>query len=275
MKILEANIPVGIGDLIYIKSQLDLAKDNFDQINITFDDWVLSTYREDKYQYIDFLNQFSKLLFNDPFYKLNKGIFKFKTQMDIYQEYNLPPVIPNLKNILPLDKKNDFNYKYIVINTKCRYLNIANYAEIYDEFWIIVKLIAKKYKIIVLGERVVEETKEYKIHGKDNVYSIYSDVLKNIPHDCLIDLTVPKLGITTPNLNKIRYDASIMRDAEFVINLGLGGSFCIASSVANLICYRFDNDLVADFLFGDYRAHNSSLITKNKKIFLEELKRHV
>lgn len=275
MNIFESNVAVGIGDLIYIKAQLDSVKKNFNQIKLTFDNWVIDTYRQDKIEYRKFLNDFGRLLFNDPIYLLNSGNYKFRNQIDIYNDYGIFPVIPDLKDVLPSGESLNIGEEYIVLNTKSRYFPLNVFHEIYSSFWSVIRDISQKYKIIILGEREVEENKEYKIHGKNNIYSIYFDIIKNIDNSKIIDMTVPALGVTTPKLEKIRQDSLIMKEAKFVINLGVGGSFCIASATSNLICYRVDGDLAADLIFENSKKFNKSLVTKDIEEFFLEIKKYL
>ena len=87
--------------------------------------------------------------------------------------------------------------------------------------------------------------------GKNDVYSIYDSIIANVPADRIIDLSVPALGISSPKLSNIQQDCLIMSQAKFVVTLGVGGSFCMATSVASTIGFRLDDDSIANVVFGN------------------------
>ena len=139
-------------------------------------------------------------------------------------------------------------------------------------FFETLKNVSKKYKIVVIGERAVEYNEEYTQHGSDQVYSIYNDIVTNIAKDRLVDLTVPSLGITTPNLENIRKDCSVFRDAKFTIMIGFGGAFCLSATTSNVICLNVtccDFSWSSDWLV-NYK-HPRMFATKDLNTFISEV----
>jgi hypothetical protein len=243
MNILEANICIGLGDIIHIKGQLEPFKHRFEQIKITFDQKIINDFRPDK-EYRCFLDEIGHLFFSSPPYKLNVGSFVRKGQNQICEEYGLPFIRPNLKNILCQGYLLQTDREYIVLTTKHRFFTQSYWRTVCGRFWQIINKLSERYKIVILGERQVEKSKEYRIFGEEVVYSIYNDIMANIPQNKIIDMTVPSLGITAPNLQRIRQDCLIMSEARAVVILGTGGAFCMATAVANLIGHRTDIDLL-------------------------------
>jgi len=119
---------------------------------------------------------------------------------------------------------------YICLHTKIRGFQ---YAGIKDQFLSTLRLVATRYKLVLIGEREVEMNEEYKIAG--GTYSIY-DSLKSL--DGAIDLTIPKLGITPPMISQVLQDCKYMNEAVANVVIGFGGSLslgcCTASKIINI-----------------------------------------
>jgi hypothetical protein len=251
MRILETNICIGLGDALYTRGMIDPFKDRFDQIKISFDKGVINTYKPKDNNYLHFLNDIGKLLFSESPFIFNAGQFKIRNIIDISRECNFPLVKPNLKNIMCKGALLNLEEPYLVITTKHRFFPRTEWNRIKDHFWYILTRLSKKYIIVILGEKEIEKSKENIGWGENNIYSIYYEVISRIPQNRYLDLTIPALGITAPNLKQIQQDCMIMSEAEFVILFGNGGHFCMATSVANSIGYNinYSNPLLTDPLF--------------------------
>lgn len=253
-----------------MKGQLDPFKHQFDQIKITFDQDILETCRDNDVKYKKFLDDIGKLFFSDPPYILNTGKYTRRGQFALCKDYNLPVVKPNLKNILCKGSLLNIEEEYIVITTKHRFFLRNYWNTISSKYWDTLNKLSKKYKLVILGEKVVEMSKEYAQHGSNITYSIYNEIIANLPKDRVIDLTVQALGITSPELEKIQQDCLIMSEARFVIILGTGGAFCMATSVANTIGHRTDIDPLYEG-----KTYEDSYITTSFNNFINKLEQHL
>lgn len=270
MSALKINIPLGIGDIIYIKAQLEAHKAKYSSIEICPAFHLIEHYRNNKQDYRHFVNAILKILFDEPPYKIvydKKYPFMELGSQGIWANYKLEPQRPRLAHRLckgiPLDIP-----KYYVMTTKIRELPRKIYEKIRPEIMPVLAAMSKRHPIVILGERQVGMNNEYQIHGSANIYSIYDDLIK-IPN--IIDKTIPELGLTTPDIVQFQQDCLIMSKAERIISLGVGGNFCMATAVGEVIGYRTDSYVVADKLYNN-RKYGDTVITKNYEQFLNLLK---
>ena len=272
MKTFSATIPIGLGDLIYVKAMLDPIKHEYESINLNFHRDIVSMFNKDP-SYNLFIDEIGALLFGEPPYKLSEEKYLYHRLDYIVTSHGITPHKPELANLLCSGASLDLEEPYLVLNTKVRSLSQSHLRERVLEFWDMLRALSKKYKIVILGEQVVEMSKEYQIYTSEHVYSLYPNIQENIPTDRLIDLTVPALGITSPNLQHIQQDCLIMNQAKFVINFGIGGGFCLATAVANTIGYRCDDDYVANIVFS--KDYPNAIITKDWAKFIQTLGQHL
>ena len=279
MKVIQSNIPLAFGDLINIKTFLDDVKNEHDQINLTFHqplfnigvntgtpDWAEKKKKWDKY-----LNDIGKLFFSEPPYTINLNQYPFLDAQDLVKKFRLKPRKPELSHLLCDGKSLDIG-EYIVITTKIREAPRNLLYPLFIELWGTLRQLSKKYKIVVLGERTVEMRKEYIGHS-NTIFGIYEQIIANIPSDCIIDLTVPALGETVSDLTQIRQDCLIMNEAELVVTLGVGGNFCMATAVSNMVGFRADNLWLADLVFT--QEYPDCIVTKDWSRFISELEKYL
>jgi hypothetical protein len=268
MKSFGASIPIGIGDLIYIKAMFEPIKHEFSEINLRFHRELITKYSRHS-SYNSFLDEFGKLLFGEKPYVLDNGQYPYCGLSEMVTDYRIVPHKPELAYLLCKGTPLEVGGPYIVINTKTRSLPQYHIEGMMPQFWKLLNQLSEKYKIVILGEKVVEMNTEYQIYTEQHIYSLYTHIYNNVPAERLIDLSVPSLGITTPNLQNIQQDCLIMSQAKFVINFGIGGGFCLATAVANTVGYRYDDDLVADRVFD--RIYPNAMITKDWAAFVQKL----
>lgn len=274
MRTLETNICIGLGDIICMKGQIEPFKNQFDKIYITYDQRTINEFRHNDQKYGKFLDDIGKLFFSEPPFILNERQFPCKGQLLVCKEYRLPVTKPNLKHILCKGYLLNTNEEYVVITTKMRSFPRRQWNKIKQGLWNLMHRLSHKYKIVILGEKVVENSKEYRSHGTDNVYSIYDELVRNLPHDRIIDLTVPALGIRAPSLEKIQQDCLIMSEAKLVVLLGIGGAFCMATAVANVVGYRLDDDGLGNELYNN-KIYNDAYITKDWDQFVHRMESYL
>lgn len=263
---IKAVIPIGIGDLLYVKAMLDAVKHQHDEINIRFCREIIDSYNLDP-EYNLFLDDLGNLLFSDHPYKINDitNTRPLSGLVDLCQENNIKPVKPQLKDLLCNGPGLNLDKDYIVVATKSRYLPRTHFDQLAPSLWTTLNSLSQKYTIVVLGERIVEMNKGYE-EFLNEIYSTYEDIKNNVN---VLDMTIPALGITSPKLNRLQQDCQIMKEAKFVVTLGVGGSFCMATSVANVIGYRCDNDPIANAVFD--RDYSDAIVTKDWNRFISIL----
>jgi hypothetical protein len=281
MPTISSNIPTSLGDIITIKAHLDAVKHNYQQINLTFHTalWPGALHTEspqwghNKILWNKYLNDIGQLFFSQPPYKVNVGQFPFRITEHLIRDFNLPPVKPDLGHLLCKGTPLSLDKEYIVITTKVRDIIKRNFLPQSIQLWEMLKKLSHKYKIVILGERIVEMRKEYD-PLKDRIFGIYEQIITNIASENILDLTVPALGETVSDLSKIQQDCLIMKNAKFVITLGNGGNFCLSSAVSNMtVSYRIDSLWLTDRIFN--KEYSNIITTKDWKYFIKTLEKYL
>lgn len=275
MRRFSASIPIGIGDLIYIKAMFDPIKHDFSHINLNMSTFLLDDYKKESSNH-KFVHDLSSLLFSESPYTINAEPAAYHPIEQICINYGIAPQKPELAHILCKGTSLNLEEPYIVINTKVRYMLQSALDTKIREFWALLNELSTKYKIVILGEREIEINPEYQVHNSNGVYifSLYTHILNNLTnHNRLLDLSIPALGITSPNLQHLQQDCLIMKEAKFVIQFGVGGSFCLSTAVANTVGYRTDNEYIGDQVFG--KTYPNATIVKDWGQFLHTLKEYL
>ena len=189
----------------------------------------------------------------------------------LIRELKITPVKPNLDNLLCVGEPLALNEEYIIVTTKARCFSRSKFYPLSVHLWRTLKTLSEKYRIVIMGEREVEKSKEYTIAiNRDNVFSIYDQIIANVPSERIVDLSVPALGISTPDLLKIKQDCLIMKNAKAIITLGIGGNLWLSAAVSNMtIGYRDDADWVTDIVTNP--NFPSMFLTKNFPEFINKL----
>src|ERR1700722_341314 len=214
-------IAAGIGDSLVVRIFFDAVKHEYDQIIISHSKSIVNQWRNGDPNYFRFLYDWGTLLFSEnPFVYSDHAryIDVAKTLMGL----GTKPKTPNLHHLLCKGNSLNLGEEYIVLTTKIRCFNKKLFYPLSIKLWGTLKKLSQKYKVVVIGEREVEKSKEYQLNTSD-IFGIYEQIITNIPNDRVVDLTVPALGITTPTLEKIQQDCLIMKEAKFVITFGIGG----------------------------------------------------
>jgi len=265
---LKLSIRLGLGDCIYIWGALNGVKNNYKRIYVNADWHILKLYKNNSQKYKKFFIKFMELVYSDPCFILNS-----KTECPGRNLVNkwfpgIPPAIPRISRLCDNHPKKP-NEDYIVITTKVREFNRQWFVELQSELMAEIKRLSEKYKIVVIGEREVEMNAEYKIHGSLKIYSLYNDFNNEFN---FIDLTVPTLcGELPPDIDNIKIDCGLMRDAKAVITIGSGGNLALATATAtNLIGIRKDRYRFMDSIYKNYT--NNIKVSDNASQFLERLR---
>lgn len=268
MKKLSTSICLGLGDNIVARIIFDTVKHNYDQIRISHDKNIIQIYKNGDSNYMKFLKDIGNLLFTEPPYYFDSisypAIHTFNTTKNLYI-----PGKPNLEHKLCKGTPLNLGQEYIVITTKIRGMARKTFYPLSIKLWQTLRQLSTKYKIVILGEREVEKNIEY-LGNPDLAYSIYDQIIANLPINCIIDLTIPALGNIAPTLSQIQQDGLIMRQAKFTITLGMGGNVWLAAgSGSQVIGFREDGDPATDIILGP--NFTSVRMTKDWNQFIKRL----
>ena len=268
---------LGIGTLIYIKAMLDNVKHLYDKIYIAPRKELLDLIHPGRQDWVKFKDDILKLFFSEyPYIITNNQQYPKKDIVHIYND-GVPVVIPDLKEYLCIGTLPEelVNKEYIVISTKIRLLYRDFYKKaINTGLWTSLSKLSNKYKLVIIGEREVERNFEYMQEVvKDNVYSIYTDLMNNIPHENVIDLTMPAWGLSEPSLPRLQNDCVILENAKYSITLGVGGNFCMSTAVAKTIGLDDPKnpDVVAKKLYGNNNINDRVWVTRDIQKFINRL----
>jgi hypothetical protein len=256
---------LGLGDIILTKSYLlNILKNQ--TVTVSLSDAVIASYIRNPKK-VDFTYDFLKTVYYENGFTISKEVSKerpinWHQLRGKYQE--------NILDLAPTLAPYEVQYSnYICVNTKIRDLHYNQFLNHLPNLKNALIQLSKKYKIILMGEKEVEQTIEYS-KLKNLVYSMYTHI-KDI--DC-IDLTVDKLGDTETNLEKLKYDASLMKNAICTINIGAGGNLSISSSVGKSINYMQNTVFFKhDFLHFKDNVYKNCIVHKDFNLFIRELLR--
>lgn len=211
-----SNIASGIGDIL-------IYKNNYPNSKVYWNIKHLLDYKPFPDNLINI--KFNIELFLKLFSKENLHIF-YNSNVNIQmQSCSLERFLPNLINSFNISQ-NAYNFKYIIIHTKLRF----GFKES-KQFILNIKLKLKdffsnlktKYKILLLGERIIDNNNETKI--LPTITTIYEECLLLKNNNDIIDLTEEKI-YNTPNMSRFEKDIGIINNAELNIGVGHGGQFC-------------------------------------------------
>lgn len=260
---------VGIGDLLNMKAMLDNAVKlrRYTKIQICADKGIIRDFRNDSESFKIFLGKLMTLLFSDQHYQIidNNGPSISHVELDAH--YKLPIVKPSLRHLIPKGKDLDVG-KYIVVTTKIRHVARKDYDKFKVRYVEALNKVSSKYKIVLMGEKLISNNAENAHYGPNEIYSIYED-LKAITN--ILDLTVPES--TSFDYDSFMQDCYIMSKANNTVTIGEGGNFAIATAFSNILGYRTKNALGHTFLermFTQQRA-GQDFVATNVDNFINEL----
>lgn len=281
--IIRALIPFHLGELIILKCHLDTVKDRYGLISFCFDQdnwdrYFDSDWKTYKTQWDQYLSDITKLFFSEPPYVITtdkKDHVLYHTCSQLIYDQHIPLMTPKLDHLLCQGIPLNLSEEYIVITTKARSIDMNVFNARSSQFINIINQLSQKYKIVILGERIVEKRKEYRFSEHHNrVFSIYEMIVNNVPKDRIHDLTVPSLGNTAYNLKSVQQDCTVMRDAKFVVTFGCGGNCVMSMASAKMtIGYREDNIAWNDYLF-DNKEYPTISVSNNWEYFLTKIAKY-
>jgi hypothetical protein len=226
---------VGIGDIIIFFSFLsEFYKDEV--IHYYFNIDTIKKYKTKDYEeYYNFIKIFSQYILNNTNHKnfifndIHSGNFiSINHIRDIYSKNNIKFQYVSIDNNTPI-----FN-DTIILLSKVRGCSYDKYKKIKTEFYDTINNGNKN--IIILGEKQIEPNPEYVILTNQTVYSIYYDIIHNVNSNKITDLTIDKLGITSPSLEKLTYDIDIIKNHK-VAAFGSSGIVSLCSLFTDVLSY--------------------------------------
>lgn len=271
MKEYSLKFACGIGDILHIKAILDNIKSQYDLIKIAPNYDLIDQYRDGDFRYKSFINDLYNLLFRESPYVYDDPInLPFKNLVQLKNE-GIPLISPDLIDYLTVNDFIKSNYPYITVSTKVRGISVYDYVNKYRRpFLECLADLQGKYDIFILGEKEIGFNKEYSFHT-DFIFSIYPDLLFYLHR--YTDFTIDELGNSSPCLNKIKIDCTLMNKAAMNVCLGIGGNFSLAASVGNLLNFRMPKSDEVDFVSEIYKNKEEDRVfsTDNFELFLRKL----
>jgi hypothetical protein len=268
---LEIKTCVGMGDFVLSYSQLERIKNKYSEIRVCPSYHLLDVYRSGSKEIHEFTKNFASLLFDSPPYKLlDKSEAPLTSPDDLFHHMKLRPSYVDLSEKLCLkeDIGFDIGCEYIVIQTKIRYIDRSLFNSLSERIFSTIKNI-KKYKIVLMGEHSTGACKESQVHNQ-RIFIIYDELKKALQNVDHVDLTKDVL-LDNPNIDNLRRDLTIMRNAKCVIVFGVSGIVTtIAATAKNVIGFRADNEITVTSFLENMDKENK-LITSDFNQFISQI----
>jgi hypothetical protein len=255
---LQIALPIGMGDLLFARGQLDTVAGNYPELQVGFATKLLGLRSAD---YRSFATAFARLLFSEAPYHLGPALDDpVSTPLRLLKQYGAEPTCPRLAPLLCLGHPPRLGRPYLVLHTKVRALDRTLYLAVRDEFLDLLVRLSQRYTLVLLGERELEPHADYQRLGSDFIYSIYRDLVTRLP---LQDRTFAGFGSPPDRLAQLQHDCCVMRDAALSIHMGMGGAFCLAAAVGRVLSYRDGTPFFfVDRAFGEEQQPNG-LVTRH------------
>lgn len=249
---MQLDINVGIGDHLIVRFFLDRIKDQFDSIQITHSRAAMAHWRANDARYWNFIYQLGDIVFAQKPYELVKKSVRFPFwPSERFMELGSKPVRPSIPGLIMDHQLTPvIEGKYIVLTTKVREMTHKQFQEFLQAFKPVMEQLRSRYQFVLLGEREVEKSKEYLIADNPNIiFSAYDAFKKMIPE--AIDLTIPALGIQSPDIKQVQHDCYLMSRAAATLTLGIGGNVWLSAISSPLtLCFRADSYQIPDLFTG-------------------------
>ena len=249
---------VGIGDLIVCKSQM--LQCGIPHIFVSPNRKIAEKYRSPKHWH--FIFELMKAIYVEPVFTVTDDQSYPRVCWEFFKKRGVKPKRLDLSK--QLCNGHGFNYKYVALNTKVRGMKKEWFLKNVTEFRKALKSI--NYRLVLIGEREIGMNPEYKniTIPPFSLYEFVQDLAD-------VDLTVPELGITVPNINDFRQKCSYLRDAHAVINVGHGGNVTISCAVNDQTINLFgERGEVGSMWFA--RSNKKNLVTYDIAEFKERLR---
>ena len=261
---------LGIGDLIILKKITKVLNINLEKIIISNN--LINNYREYPNKFRKFINEFIKILFPNILVQemakpnlqpLNERLYEYIDNFYINNDIDFPKI--------------EINYNdYIIFHTKVRLDGqmekfINEDLNILNNFF---KNFQTDKKIILLGEKFIENCCEKEVH---NIISIYENLLFLKNNNNIIDLTHDTLYSGQDDFNKFIFDVNLIINAECNIVCSIGGNFCLpqAFSKNNIVFIsNYKHKIIERLLINNKSIHNDvfNFINEIQQLFSNNYK---
>jgi hypothetical protein len=245
MKRLALKLPLAIGEQIYARASLDAVKHEYDEILVSLN-WEQLNLRAPGYR--GFAEGFASRLFSEPPYRFDPSANPPYTTFEDLHKRGIRVRLPWFPDILPAPETPIPKQPYVTLNTKVRFLGRPTLEAVTPRIFRELKVLADRYRILLLGERVLCRTGEYEHWGPEAIYSAHDHFSQGVP---VSDRTFCSFDTEGFSLARLRRDCALMRNARCNLLLGIGGPLALALSVGKVLafhhctCFPYVNDLFA------------------------------
>jgi len=190
-------------------------------------------YRLNFENYIDFIIEFIKKLFNNPNINLieNGEIDSPISAVNIYyigNEYYFDKIYKKVNGCKP----------YIIFHTKARFdVEWNNFIELFDMLNNYFSNFKSNYDIYLIGEKNIEQNLEVINNNVNSLYNIISCLKKNCT---IFDLTKDGL-YSDNNFENFEFELQLMNGAEINIGFGFGGPLSLSLGFTHNTAFYIGN----------------------------------
>jgi len=226
-----------VGDLLFYASILSELKNRYDRVVIYPDFGLLYGRPEaELVKYRQFVLELCERIFPKDFFVFDPNLDAQRLDPNqLCQIHGLRACIKKFNRELCFGQPVTDD-PYVAVCTKVRAFPFDTYRNhLKEKFCHSLSVLSKKYKIVVVGERTVGMNQEYKYHGSGWIYSVYNDIISAVPQKSLIDITLPEIGITSPDIKTFSQDCLTLNKSVCSISIGGGGLTAMSLSVAKTI----------------------------------------
>lgn len=254
---------IGIGDLTFFCGEmlLKLTKEDFLEIKIS--EFTLSTYRDNSESYKKFCVDYIKYILSDY------NVTECQSETDRVWEINYDYIgrmlsEPEVKDVFRkkfLSGTVNDDYKgHLILFTKVRAYAETDFKNFSVKFFELLNSLDTK--IILIGEKRVNYSGEYAILGKNKVYSLYDEYIKNISPHKLIDLTNDDYSPNNISLQNIINDLTLIGNSKRMIMVGCGGFFCTSLFTDKLLSINENT------IYSQFRVESNKQVFNDINLFL-------
>jgi hypothetical protein len=233
--VLDVTINAGIGDIIHCHAMLEAERD---KVRLAVNHAGLHEARNPRHS--DFADLLARCVFYGPQYEIVPQEVPAGGTPQGLRAAGIAMATPDLRAVLPIAGVSAPPTPFVAVATKVRGWQVDRYAAIRDRFLSRLAAVAERVPLVLIGERVLTETPEYRGHGNGFAYSIYED-LRMLP---CIDTTFATYGKEPARWDQFRIDCTTMAHASLVVVLGTGGNCSMAMACARrMVCLTDETEM--------------------------------
>jgi hypothetical protein len=233
--VLDVTINAGIGDIIHCHAMLEAERD---KVRLAVNHAGLHEARNPRHS--DFADLLARCVFYGPQYEIVPQEVPAGGTPQALRAAGIAMATPDLRAVLPIAGVSAPPTPFVAVATKVRGWQVDRYAAIRDRFLSRLAAVAERVPLVLIGERVLTETPEYRGHGNGFAYSIYED-LRMLP---CIDTTFATYGKEPARWDQFRIDCTTMAHASLVVVLGTGGNCSMAMACARrMVCLTDETEM--------------------------------